>query len=240
MGQVGEPSAPTGPMPTIVEPTTSRSIATPAVPCIHVVDDDVAIQALFHRLCRQAGHDVRTYGTVGAFRARPPEDRPGCLVLDMMLPDGTGIDLLRELAASGSTMPVVFMTGMGRVADAVQALQLGGMDFVEKPFDLDRIRGAVQRAVALDVDRRQQAMERTQLLHRFESLSPRETEIMDLVVRGASNKVVAWQLGLSPKTVEVHRANVMRKTGAASLAELVRLHIAAQPRDPAPAAPLHP
>ncbi|MBL8729104.1 MAG: response regulator transcription factor [Planctomycetes bacterium] len=227
-------------MPTTIDPPTSPPTATSAVPCIHVIDDDVAIQALFRRLCAQAGHDVRTYGTVGAFRARPQEDRPGCLVLDLMLPDGTGIDLLRELAASGNPMPVVFMTGMGRVDDAVQALRVGGLDFVEKPFDLARIREAVQRGVALDLERRRHAGERTRLLQRFASLSTRETEIMDLVVQGTSNKAVAWQLGLSPKTVEVHRANVMRKTGAQSLAELVRLHVAAQPGRPGPAAPHDP
>jgi FixJ family two-component response regulator len=221
-------------MPTTIEHPPSPPVETSTVPCVHVVDDDVAIQSLFRRLCAQAGLDIRTYGTLASFRARAPENRPGCLVLDMMLPDGTGLDLLRELAVSGGTMPVVFMTGMGNVADAVQALQLGGLDFVEKPFELARIRQALSRGIALDIEERQRASEHVRLLQRFAALTARETEIMDLVVQGTSNKAVAWQLGLSPKTVEVHRANVMRKTGAASLAELVRLHVAARSVDSMP------
>lgn len=216
-------------MPTTIEAAARTRIETSQAPLIHVVDDDVTVQTLFLRLCANEGYDVRTYGTVASFLSRSPEDRPGCLVLDLMLPDGTGIDLLRCLSAAGDMTPVVFMTGMGNVRDAVQALQLGSLDFVEKPFDLSRIREALQRGIELDLARRQKAVEHAQLLERFRTLTSRETEIMELIVQGASNKEAAWQLSLSPKTVEVHRASVMRKTGSQSLAELVRLHVAAQP-----------
>lgn len=225
-------------MPTTIEPVRPLHQATKA-PCIHVVDDDLSIQALFRSVAMQLGHEVRAYGSVGAFEARPAEDRPGCLVLDLLLPDGTGMDVLQQLSESGSEMPVVFMSGMASIAEAVRALKLGSLDFVEKPFELARMREAIERALALDLERRQRSEEQTHLVQRFRSLSPRETEVMERIVQGTANKEVAVQLGLSPKTVEVHRANVMRKTGANSLAELVRMHVTATTTRRSPAATPH-
>lgn len=219
---------------TIENVRPSHQAAT--APCIHVVDDDLSIQALFRSVAMQLGYEVRAYGSVGAFEARPEEDRPGCLVLDLMLPDGTGMDVLQHLSASGSEMPVVFMSGMASIAEAVRALKLGSLDFVEKPFELARMREAIERALALDLERRQRSDQHARLAQRFRSLSPREAEVMERIVQGAANKEVALQLGLSPKTVEVHRANVMRKTGANSLAELVRMHVTVSTRRPRPAA----
>lgn len=212
-------------MTVLIEPTSSSPRATAIAPLILVVDDDTSIQSLFRTICAQAGYDVQVFGSIAAFQNRAGDDRSGCLVLDLMLPDGTGIDVLQELSQQGSKMPVVFMSGMASVSEAVKALKLGSLDFVEKPFELSCMREALQRAVALDLQRRVCAVEMSHLRRRFASLSPREVEVMERIVRGAANKEVALQLGLSPKTVEVHRANVMRKTGANSLAELVRMHV---------------
>lgn len=214
-------------MPAPTAPPPSRPPAAAGRPRIHVLEDDAAIQSLFRTLCELAGYEVCTYGSIRAFAARAEDDRPGCLVLDLMLPDGSGIEVLQQLAASGNEMPVVFMSGMASVGEAVRALKLGSLDFVEKPFELSRMRQALEQAVAVDRERRRRQGEQARVQQRFATLSPREQQVLEQIVRGAANKEVALQLGLSPKTVEVHRANVMRKTGAESLAELVRLHVAA-------------
>ncbi|MBL9078882.1 MAG: response regulator transcription factor [Planctomycetes bacterium] len=208
-------------------------------PCIQVVDDDVGIQGLLRTLGAQLGCDVVTYGSITEFESRPGPDRPGCFVFDLMLPDGTGLDLLQHLVSAGNGMPVVFMSGIGKVAEAVQALKLGSIDFLEKPFEITRMRELLQRAIQVDRDRRDRADERASVLKRFGTLSPREHEVMELVVQGAANKEVAAKLGLSPKTVEVHRANVMRKIGARTLAELVRLHVVYCETEPAQPAGVH-
>lgn len=199
---------------------------TAVAPLVHVIDDDAAIQALFRSIGRNAGLQVATYGTVGDFLQAWDDAQPGCLVLDLNLPDRTGLELLRELAERGCQTPVVFMSGMASVGEAVKALKLGSVDFVEKPFDLQEMIATIERALATDAARRNDQRCDSDLRRRFERLSLREREVMELVVAGAANKEVAARLGLSPKTVEVHRANVMRKTEASSLAELVRMHLA--------------
>lgn len=198
----------------------------PQRPCIQVVDDDAGIQNVFRILGEQMGYDVVAYRSVAEFEARVGPDRHGCFVFDLMLPDGTGLDLLRHLVSLGNDMPVVFMSGMGGIAEAVQAVKLGSIDFLEKPFEVAQMKQLLARAVELDLERRHRAEEVATLERRFAQLSPREREVMELVVQGAANKEVAARLHLSPKTVEVHRANVMRKTGAETLAELVRMHVA--------------
>jgi FixJ family two-component response regulator len=197
-------------------------------PLVHVVDDDTAIQALFRSMGRTAGFAVVTYGSVGDFLNAWDENQPGCLVLDLNLPDRTGLELLRELAERRCQTPVVFMSGMASVGEAVKALKLGSVDFLEKPFDLQEMIDTIARALATDAARRDNQRNDGDLRRRFERLSLREREVMELVVAGAANKEVAARLGLSPKTVEVHRANVMRKTEANSLAELVRMNLALQ------------
>lgn len=206
--------------------------AVPAVvPLVHVVDDEPAILGLFRSMGRNAGFEVAGYGTAKEFFERYDETRTGCLVLDLNLPDGTGIEILQEMSARGHQMPVVFMSGMARVSEAVSALKLGSVDFVEKPFDLHQMITTLHKAIAKDEQRRSTSATADEIRRRFARLTARELEVMELVVAGAANKEVAAQLGLSPKTVEVHRANVMLKTEAQSLAELVRLHLA---RNPAP------
>lgn len=205
-----------------------RPGAEDAVPAalVHVVDDEPAIQTLFANIGRVAGLAVATHGSAAEFFAAYDPSRPGCLVLDLNLPDRTGIEVLQDLAARQCPIPVVFMSGMARVSEAVRALKLGSIDFVEKPFDVQVMIDAVRKALATDIERRTSSANVSEIERRFARLSPREVEVMELVVRGAANKDVAARLGLSPKTVEVHRSNVMRKTEANSLAELVRMHLA--------------
>ncbi len=211
----------------LVDSTPTHPVPDAATtPLVRVVDDEPAIQALFERIGRQCGFEVLCHGTAASFLTGFETDRPGCLVIDLMLPDRSGIEVLQEVTRRGSELPVVFMSGMARVSEAVQALKLGSIDFVEKPFDVQHITTVLRRAVDLDLKRRRRDADHDELRRRFESLTKRETEVMEQIVRGAANKEVAAALGLSHKTVEVHRANVMRKTMAGSLAELVRMHVA--------------
>lgn len=208
-------------------PAVPSGISSATAPLIRVVDDETAIQALFERIGQMCGFAVECHSTAESFLAAYNDERPGCLVIDLMLPDRSGIEVLQEVTDRGCELPVVFMSGMARVSEAVQALKLGSIDFVEKPFDVQQIAEVLRRAVNIDRNRRRQDHDQDDLRRRFESLTRRETQVMDQIVRGAANKEVAANLGLSHKTVEVHRANVMRKTQAGSLAELVRLHVAA-------------
>ena len=206
-------------------PANASSVEAPTVPLINVVEDEAAIQALFRNIGRIAGYDVATYGTVAEFQNAFDSSRLGCIVLDLNLPDGSGIEILESLAEQGNDMPVVFMSGIARVSEAIAAFRLGTLDFVEKPFDLDTMLAALQRAIDTDKKRRESDASLETVRSRFERLSPRERQVMEFVVQGSANKEIAAQLGLSPKTIEVHRANVMRKTEANSVAELVRMHV---------------
>lgn len=208
--------------------TSSRSAlgAIAPTPLVRVVDDEQSIQTLFTKLGPLGGFDVQCHASAEELLATLDDEQPGCLVLDLVLPDRQGIDLLMELAARGNRLPVVFMSGMARVSEAVQAIKLGSVDFVEKPFEPLAMLSTLERAIEIDSNNRRVGSDHAQLVRRFEALTPRETEVMEEIVQGAANKEVAAKLGLSPKTVEVHRANVMRKTQARSLAELVRMHVA--------------
>lgn len=200
--------------------------ATPTPALVRVVDDEPAIQSLFAQMAAVCGFEVVAHPTGADLLERLDERRAGCLVLDLMLPDVTGIHVLQQLAERRCQLPVVFMSGMARVAEAVKALKLGSIDFLEKPFAVPQMLAAIQRAIGLDVARRQAGAGAAELRDRFARLTRREAEVMEQVVHGAANKEIAVRLGLSPKTIEVHRANVMRKTRATSLAELVRMHVA--------------
>jgi FixJ family two-component response regulator len=201
---------------------------TCAAPILHVVDDEASVQGLFHRLGAVEQIDVRTYGNAGEFLRAFDPDEPGCIVIDLNLPDMSGLDLLRELAAMKSAVPIVFMSGCARVTEAASALKLGSIDFVEKPFPLDEMLTSVRAGFAADAARRRAESHRNETLARFARLTPREQQVMELVVAGLPNKTIARQLDVSAKTIEVHRANVMRKTRAGSLAELVKLAVAAR------------
>ena len=215
----------------VESPMTTENIETTTAPLVRVVDDEPSIRNLFERIGKLCGFEVECHATGTSFLDSFEHERPGCVVIDLMLPDISGIDVLEQVSRDGNELPVVFISGMARVSEAVQALKLGSIDFVEKPFDVHQIADILRRAVSLDLRRRQTGADHEQTRQRFESLTPRERQVMEQIVRGAANKEVAAKLGLSHKTVEVHRANVMRKTQAGSLAELVRMHVAMNARD---------
>lgn len=188
-----------------------------------VVEDDDDVAESLEALLESYGYIAFRFASAEAFLAAP-EPAADCLLIDMRLPGLTGLELLETLRTRGSTTPVIFVTGHGDIDLAVRSLRTGARDFIEKPYDdvdlIARIEAAMREASDADP-------ERVIHLRRFEGLTPREREVMIAVVAGHPNKVVAHRLGLSPKTVEVHRARVMEKTGAANLSHLVRLALKA-------------
>lgn len=209
-------------------PRTERNSAPKAssAPLVRVVDGDPASHDLCRELASVGGFAVSQHATAGDLLQRLDDSTPGCLIVDLVLPDSAGIDLLQQLNQRRCRLPIVFTGGAARIADAVRAMKLGGVDFLEKPCDRQEMLAAIRRAIDIDAGNRRSILDQEQLERRFHGLTPRETQVLEQVVRGAANKEVANKLGLSPKTVEVHRANVMRKTQAKSLAELVRMHVA--------------
>ncbi|MCY2956686.1 MAG: response regulator [Planctomycetota bacterium] len=194
---------------------------------VHVVDDDPQIQNLFRQLGRQEDFAIATYDAAKPFLQTFSDSSQGCLVLDLHLPDNSGLDVLHELASRNSKVPVIFMSGIASVADAVRALKLGSLDFVEKPFPIADMSAAIRRALVADRTRRKQTRDAEACKARIANLTAREFEVMQLVVMGLANKTIASRLDVSPKTVEVHRAHVMQKTMSASLAELVKIAMVA-------------
>ena len=190
---------------------------------VFVVDDDEAVRDSLGLLLRSVGHRTELFDSANAFLEAFDAGRRGCLVLDVRMPGMSGLDLQRELSRRGAQLPIVFITGHGDVPMAVRAMQDGAVDFLEKPFKeqdlLDRISGAL----AIGSRRRRESDEEAAIADRHASLTPREREVLDLVVEGIANKVIASRLGASRRTIEIHRANVMRKMEADSLAHLVRM-----------------
>ena len=190
---------------------------------VHIVDDDRAIRDSLSLLLNSVGIENETYESAHAFLETYQPNRIGCLVADIRMPVMTGLELQRELNARKISIPIIFITGHGDVPMAVRAMKDGAVDFLTKPFRdqdlLDRIKVALSGAQADFGDQQKQRHVRA----RYESLTPRETEVMDLVVQGLANKVIAMDLGVSQRTVELHRARVMQKMTVRSLAELVRL-----------------
>lgn len=195
-------------------------------PTVHVVDDEPAIRDSLAMLLRSVGLATRTFPSAGAFLEAFGPQTDGCLVADVRMPGMSGLELQEALAARGSTLPVIIITGHGDVAMAVRAMKAGAADFIEKPFNEQLLLDAVHRALASRRPSAAQGPGRAELEARVATLTPREREVMLLVAEGRANKVVATRLGLSTRTVEVHRAKVMEKMQARSLAELVRMAIA--------------
>jgi FixJ family two-component response regulator len=191
-----------------------------------VLDDDPRVRRALGRLLRSAGHEVELFASTEELLRSIADDRPGCLVSDLRLPEVNGLDLFAMLRLAGHRIPIVFITGYGDVATSVKAMKFGAVDFLTKPVDEDELLGAVGRALRRDVRTRRLTAEMQVAVDRFDLLTPREREVFALVVKGHLNKQIAGQLGTTEQTIKVHRGRVMQKMGAASLAQLV--HIAAR------------
>lgn len=192
-------------------------------PMVCVVDDDASLREAVARLIRSVGLEVETFASAQEFLRRTPPDRPSCLVLDVRMPGLSGLDLQDELVAADLTMPIIFMTGHGSIPMSVRAMKAGAVDFLTKPIDDQALLDAIHRALAQDVRARRERAEIAELRQRLETLTPREREVCALVVTGMLNKQISGKLGVSEKTVKVHRARVMQKMEAESLADLVRM-----------------
>ncbi|MDX1376423.1 MAG: response regulator [Burkholderiales bacterium] len=189
---------------------------------VHVVDDDAAVRRGLGLLLTGAGFEVRSYASAEAFLAESGASPAGCLLLDVAMPGMSGLELQAVLAARGVRLPVIFLTGHGDIPSSVRAMKDGAVEFLEKPVAGDVLIAAVRGALALDAGRHADQTLRAAAQARYATLTEREREIMALAVAGLSNKLIARRLGISHRTIEIHRARAMRKMRAASLLELAR------------------
>ena len=194
---------------------------------VHVIDDDDAVRESLEFLLRSARIEVKTYESAAAFLAARPSGGSGCVITDVRMPEISGIDLLRRLNELNSALPVIVITGHGDVPLAVEAMKLGAVDFFEKPFDDDALLAAVRSSLSKDTDDSKRRAERAQIDDKLASLSNREREVLQGLVSGHPNKTIAYDLGISPRTVEIYRANLMTKMNAGSLSDLVRMALVA-------------
>lgn len=199
------------------------SKATELLPAVFVVDDDASVREALDGLFRSIGLQAKTFGSAAEFLQNKLPDAPSCLVLDVRLPGLSGIDFQTELAAAGLHIPIIFMTGYGDIPMTVKAMKAGAVEFLPKPFRDQDMLDAVQQALERDRERRERNSGLDKLKSSFDTLTPREQEVMGLVTAGLMNKQVAGEIGVSEITAKVHRGNIMRKMGAKSLAELVRM-----------------
>ncbi len=211
--------------PTSVRALQSTAAGAPLT--VFVVDDDHNSRDDMQELLREHGYTAETYDSGEAFLAADQPDRSGCLVVDAMMPGMGGLALLESLAASGRGLPAIVITGYGDIAMAVQAMKVGAADFLEKPIRADELVASIARALELGRDSVKRSTWRKTAAERIAGLTPREREVMDLVVQGRPNKIIADSLGISQRTVENHRAAVMKRTGASTLPDLIRLTMAA-------------
>ena len=190
---------------------------------VYLIDDDRSVRRSLRRLLRSAGYEVEEFSSAGEFLERKLPTGAGCLVLDVRMPGMTGTELFDRLVRSGSSLPVVFLTGHGEVATSVHAMKEGAVDFLLKPVDSDTFLRTIREAVERHAAVRAIERKRAEVHARLSRLSPREREVMEQVVRGLPNRIIATSLGITEKTVKVHRHRVMKKAGVRSVAELVRL-----------------
>lgn len=196
-----------------------------AGPVVHIVDDDTAVRESLRLLLRSLGYQCLAYASGDEFLAAFDPEQPGCAVLDVRMPGMSGLELQDQLNRRGATVPVIFITGHGDVPMAVEAMQLGAFDFLQKPFREQDLIERIGRALARDRRIRAELAEQRDIRARLEALTPRERDVLELVTQGKPNKIMAAELGVSQRTVEIHRAHLMEKMGAGSLAQLVRMKL---------------
>jgi FixJ family two-component response regulator len=193
---------------------------------VYVVDDDPAVRDGLKALLTVSGYRIEAFDSAESFLAAADRGAVGCAILDIRMPGMNGLELQRELKRRGIALPVIIITGHGDVPLAVAALKAGAVDFLEKPFDSDALLASIAEALRRNAAARVSTFDRDTVAARVAQLTPREREVMDLVVAGHPNKVVADRLGIAVRTVEIHRARVMEKTEARNLSELIRMAIA--------------
>jgi FixJ family two-component response regulator len=197
---------------------------------VHVVDDDASMRGALEGLFDSVGLETQTYAAAREFLATSISDRPGCIVIDIRLPDMNGLDVQVQLTEMGVRLPVVMMTGHGDIPMSVRAMKRGAVDFLPKPFHDQDMLDAVMSAIERDRQRRTAEGDISQMQQRYETLSPRELQVMLLVTAGKMNKQVAGDLGISEITAKIHRGAAMRKMGARTLADLVRMADVLKPK----------
>lgn len=197
-------------------------------PVVFIIDDDDAVRRFLGGLIESVALRVKAYASAQDFLVAYEPDRPGCLVLDVRMPGMSGLELQRELRERSIDLPVIILTGHGNVQVAVQAMKAGAVEFVEKPFNNELLLDRIEKAVAESVRARGERIKRDEIGQRLQFLTPRERQVLNLVVAGETNKGVARRLAISERTVEIHRANVMRKMRAKSLADLVMMAAVSQ------------
>ncbi len=198
---------------------------TTTKPMIYIVDDDTGMLRALTALLSTVGFDVSPFPSATEFLAKMNGDRHGCVVLDVRMPEMSGLELQQHLNKKGSILPVIFITGHGDIPMAVQAMKAGAFDFLQKPFRDQDLIDRINSALKQDLETRQTLLLHTDIKRRAESLTPREKEVMAHIVDGHANKVIAIDLGISERTVEIHRSNVMEKMGARSVAHLVKMNM---------------
>ena len=196
---------------------------------VHVIDDDDAVRDSLGFMLRAAGMEVRAYESAAAFLAQLTKDITGCIVTDVRMPGVSGIELLARLREADVKVPVIVVTGHADVPLAVEAMKLGALDFIEKPFDDDAILASIQMALDQHVEDDRRSAKKAEIQQRLALLSGRERQVLDGLIAGHPNKTIAFDLGISPRTIEVYRANVMTKMQAATLSDLVRMALIAGP-----------
>ncbi|ROR94871.1 LuxR family two component transcriptional regulator [Sinobacterium caligoides] len=192
-------------------------------PAVYVIDDDDAVRESLELLLDSVGQQTKSYDSAQSFLDSYSNNMLGCIVLDIRMPGMNGMELQKELNRLGSILPIIFVTGHGDVPMAVEAMQHGAVDFVQKPYREQELLDKINQALALDTKQRASLLEKQAIRERLSALTARESEVMEELVEGKANKVIAAELGISQRTVEIHRSRVMEKMGTHSLAHLVRM-----------------